>query len=322
MKVIYAATHNAKIKGPTGVGLGNFDGLHIGHMALINTLINKSKFDGLESMIYTFTKHPENILRKKLITPLLTTESKKIQLLNETSLDYLYFEEFDEKFSRMQPEEFVEQVLVDRLNIKLAVAGFDYRFGYKGQGDTELLKKLGEKFGFKTIVIPPVKVDNEIISSTLIREQVMKGNMEKVFKLLGRHYSITGKVESGRRVGSKLGFPTANLHPEVYLILPHDGVYITKTLVDGVLHNSITNIGKNPTFENDGKLRVETHIFNFKDEIYGKDIEVFFISMIRGEKRFSSKDELLEQVNKDISVAKSYFDNGGSYACYFSNVLE
>jgi len=307
MKVIYAEKSSEKIYGPTGVGLGNFDGLHIGHMALVNTLLSESRFYELDSVVYTFSKHPENILRKKLITPLLTTESKKIQLLNETSLDYLYFEEFDERFSRLQPEEFVKNILVDKLNVKLAVAGFDYRFGYKGQGDTELLKAFGEKLGFKVIIIPPVKMDNEVISSTLIRDQVKKGNMEKVFKLLGRHYSVTGKVQNGKQRGSKLGFPTANLHPEVYLILPHDGVYVTKTMIDGTLYNSITNIGRNPTFEEDGQVRVETHVLDFKKDIYGNCIEVFFISKVRGEKRFKNKDELLKQVKKDINVAREYF---------------
>ncbi|MGI6778158.1 MAG: bifunctional riboflavin kinase/FAD synthetase [Acetivibrionales bacterium] len=307
MKVIYAAKTSEKINGYNGVGLGNFDGLHIGHMTLINALLSESRFYGLNSVVYTFSKHPENILRKKLFTPLLTTERKKISLLRETLLDYLYFEEFDERFSRLQPEEFVKGILVDKLNIKLAVAGFDYRFGYKGQGDTEYLKALGGKLGFKVIVIPPIKMCNEIISSTLIREQVKKGNMERAFELLGRHYSITGEVVGGKKIGSKLGFPTANIHPETYLVMPHNGVYITKTMVDGVLYNSVTNIGRNPTFEEVEQVRLETHILDFNKDIYGEDIEVFFVSKIRGEKRFSSKDRLIEQVRKDIGTAREYF---------------
>ena len=160
--------NNDRLKGPTGVGLGNFDGLHIGHMALINTLISESKLNVLKSVVYTFTKHPENILRKKLFTPLLTTVNKKTQLLGETSLDYLYFDEFNEVFSRLKPERFIKDVLVDKLGMKLAVAGFDYRFGYKGTGDTKLLQELGKKYNYKVIIIPPIKVENEIVSSTLI----------------------------------------------------------------------------------------------------------------------------------------------------------
>jgi len=309
MEVIYNSINgDNKIKNAAGVGLGNFDGLHIGHMTLINTLINECKFFGLDSVVYTFKKHPENILRKKLFTPLITTVNKKIQLLSETSLSYLYFDEFNETFSRMKPEKFVKDILVDRLNIRLAVAGFDYRFGYKGSGDVELLKELGEKYNYRVIIIPPVKIDNEVVSSTLIRSNIAKGNMDKVFKLLGRHYSISGKVQNGRRIGNTLGFPTANIQPESYLTIPQKGVYITKTLIDGILYEGITNVGSNPTISEQDFISIETHIFDFDEDIYGKDIEVFFISKVRNEKKFKSKDELVQQVKKDIQAAKNFFD--------------
>lgn len=307
MKVLYGINNNLKIEKPTGVGLGNFDGLHIGHMALVNTLINESRLNGLDSMIYTFTKHPENILRRKLFTPLLTTVNKKIQLLEETSLKYLYFDEFDESFSRIKPENFVKDILINRLGAKLAVAGFDYRFGYKGQGDVNLLKEIGKTFNFRVIIIPPIKIHNEIVSSTKIRESVAKGDMDRVFSLLGRHYSITGEVANGRKQGSKLGFPTANLHTENNLILPHNGVYITHTLMDGQFYPSVTNVGINPTFGDVGKISVETHILNFDRDIYNKNIEVFFISKIRAEKKFRSREELVAQINRDIGIAKEFF---------------
>ncbi len=307
MDVLYGKNNNIKIERPTGVGLGNFDGLHVGHMALVNTLINESRMNGLDSMIYTFTKHPENILRRKLFTPLLTTVNKKIQLLGDTSLAYLYFDEFDENYSRMKPESFVKDILLKRLGAKLAVAGFDYRFGYKGEGDADLLKEMGRAFNFRVIIIPPIKIDNEIVSSTKIRKCVAGGDMEKVFGLLGRHYSITGQVANGRKQGSKLGFPTANLHPEDYLILPHNGVYITRTLLDGQFYPGVTNVGLNPTFGDVGKTSVETHIFNFDRDIYAKDIEVFFLSKIRDEKKFKTGEELADQVRRDIRTAKEFF---------------
>ena len=307
MEVI-SGIEKSDIKAPTGIGLGNFDGLHVGHMALVNTLINESRLNGLDSMIYTFTKHPENILRKKLFTPLLTTCGKKIRLLGETALSYLYFDEFDENYSRMKPESFVRNILVGRLKMRLAVAGFDYRFGYRGEGDANLLRELGRLYNFKVIVIPPIKIDNQTVSSTLIRECVAKGDMENVFKLLGRHYSITGEVKDGRKVGSKIGFPTANLHPEDFLILPHKGVYITKTLMDGKFYPSLTNVGLNPTFGDVERISIETHLLDFSRDIYGKDIEVFFLSKIRNEKKFKSKEELIGQINRDIASAKEFFD--------------
>lgn len=297
------------LKEPTGVGLGNFDGLHIGHMTLINTLIDQCKFDGLKSVVYTFMKHPENILRKKLFTPLLTTVGKKEDLLKQTSLDYLYFDEFDEHYSRMKPESFVKDILVGTLGIKLAVAGYNYRFGYKGQGDVALLEKMGHELGFKVIVISPVQIENEAVSSTRIRSCIAKGEMEKVLTLLGRYYSITGEVSKGRQIGSTLGFPTANIHPEDYLILPQEGVYLTKTLLsaDGELRPSVTNIGKNPTIAESQPVSVETHILDFNDNIYSRDIEVFFISRLRGEKKFKDKEDLMKQMQKDVKRAREYF---------------
>lgn len=312
MEIIYDIHFDKKMDKPIGVGLGNFDGLHIGHMALINTVVSESKLSGLGSMIYTFTKHPENILRKKLFIPLLTTVNKKIELLGETSLHYLFFDAFDEEFSRMKPEVFVKNILVDKLNVKLAVVGFDYRFGYKGQGDVEALKEFGKKFGFKVIVIPPIKIENEVVSSTAIRHNVSKGHMDKVFKLLGRHYSITGEVQTGRRIGNQIGFPTANIHPEDYLILPHDGVYLTRTLLDGKLYNSLTNIGNNPTFEGLDRVSVETHILDFDRDIYGKKIEVYFISKIRGEKKYKDKYELISQIKRDELFAREFFGIDGN----------
>lgn len=313
MKTIFGSENGKLPAGSTAVGLGNFDGLHVGHMALVNTLISEARLNCLESLIYTFTKHPENIIRKKLFTPLLTTVSKKIQILSETALDFVYFDEFDEDYSRMQPENFVREVLLGKLGGKLIVAGFDYRFGYMGQGNVSLLKELGRKYGFKVIIIPPIKINNEIVSSTLIRGHVTKGDMESVFKLLGRHYSITGEVRDGKRIGRRIGFPTANLHPEEYLIMPHAGVYVTKTLYNGEFYNSITNIGINPTFGDVGRVSAETHILNFDRDIYCSSIEVFFMTMLRNEIKFKSGEELAKQIKKDIQTAKEYFEQNGAY---------
>ncbi len=309
MKTIFGNNNDALKLRSTAVGLGSFDGLHVGHMALVNTLISEARLSGLQSVIYTFIKHPENILRKKLFTPLLMTVGKKTQTLNDTALDYLYYDEFDEDYSRMEPEAFVKHVLLQKLGAKLIVTGFNYTFGYMGQGDTELLKKLGKKYNFRVIVIPPIKIDGQVVSSTIIRGLVSKGDMESVFKLLGRHYSITGEVQDGRRVGKRIGFPTANLHPEAYLCIPHNGVYITKTMYNGLFYNSLTNIGINPTFGDVDRTTVETHILHFDKNIYKSDIEVFFLKKIRNEKKFKNADELAEQIRTDTKTAQDYFQS-------------
>lgn len=309
LKVIYgnASESESFANRSTAVGLGNFDGLHVGHMALVNTLISEARIHGLQSVIYTFTKHPENILRKKLFTPLLTTVGKRVQILGETALDTVYFDEFDEEYSRMNPESFVREVLLDKLGARLVVAGFNYRFGYMGHGDVGLLKTMGKRYNFRVIVIPPVKVDDEIVSSSTIREYVNKGEMENVFRLLGRHYSITGEVMDGKRMGRRIGFPTANLHPEEYLILPREGIYITKTLYNGEFYSSLTNIGRNPTFEELAKVSVETHILDFDKDIYRSSIEVFFLSLLRDELKFENAQELSKQILQDVSAANEYF---------------
>jgi len=307
MKVIYGNNEEFNIDFETGVGLGNFDGLHVGHMALVNTLVNESRLNRYKSLLYTFTKHPEHVLNPGNRTPLITNTEKKIQLLNESPLDYLYLEEFNEVYSRTEPEDFIKNILVGKLNARLVVAGYDYKFGHKGKGDVKTLVEYGKKYNLKVIIISPIKVDNIIVSSTKIREYISKGDMEKVFKLLGRHYSITGEVQTGRQMGGKIGCPTANLHPESGLALPQKGVYITKTLLDGDFYPSITNVGKNPTFGNNSDIKVETHIINFDRNIYNRNLEVFFLERLRGEKRYKSPAELTRQIYSDIEAAKKYF---------------
>lgn len=309
MQVIYGDHGNTKVKRDSGVGLGNFDGLHMGHMTLINTLINESKILGIDSVVYTFSKHPENILRKRLNTPIITTINKKIELLQNTKLDYLYFDDFDEALSRMKPEDFIKDILFNKLKVKLAVTGFDYRFGYKGQGNVSLLEEAGKEYGFDVIVIPPVKIDEHIVSSTSIRQSIAKGSIEKANRLLGRHFSISGMVTTGRRVGNTIGFPTANISYHEKIILPHTGVYITKTLVENKIYNSVTSVGINPTFKENLPISIETYILDFNEDIYGKDIEVVFIKRLRNEKDFGSVDELITQIKIDVSDARKYFDS-------------
>jgi len=291
----------------TGVGLGNFDGLHIGHMALINTLISECKLNDLHSVVYTFTRHPETMLRKTLMNKLITTNEQKTKLLESTALDTLYYKEFDEDFSRLSPEEFIKNILIDTLNIRLAVVGFNYKFGYMGKGDVEYLKKSGEKYGFRVIVIPPVKVKSEIVSSTLIREYIKKGKMERVFQLLGRHFSLYGTVVAGRHIGRTLGFPTANIMPHPNMVIPANGVYITKTKYCDKWINSITNVGMAPTLREGGTFSIETHLLDYDEDIYGKDIEICFIHKLRDERKYESIEALKKQVTEDVKKARSFW---------------
>ncbi len=291
-----------------GVGLGKFDGLHRGHMALINTLLSECQLNELHSVVYTFKMHPGHILRKKLFTPLIMTVEHKAHVLERTGIGSLYFQDFDEEFSRMEPEAFVERVLVEKMRVKLVVAGFNYRFGYMGRGDAELLKRMGARLGFNVIVIPPVKVREEIVSSTIIRQYILKGRMEKVFELLGRHFSVPGKVITGKQVGRTLGFPTANMLPERYLVMPAIGVYITRTLYQGKWYNSVTNVGRCPTVKQEHEVTLETHMMGFEGELYGQDIEVFFLKKLRNERKFETREDLIHQIQLDIQKAQLYWN--------------
>ena len=299
MNIIFEPINSiSQIQMQCGIGLGNFDGVHIGHAELINTLVIECKSRGLKSIVYTFDKHPENIIRRKLITPQITTNKKKIDLMYNFEIDYLYFANFDEYFSRLHAEDFVKKILIERFGIKLAVVGHDYRFGYRGTGDVELLIKLGEKYGFEVIVVHPVSFENNVISSTAIRKYLIHGDIKNANNMLGREYSIQGQVIHGRKIATKIGFPTTNLIPEKYLVIPRSSVYLTKTLVNGTLYKSITNVGKNPTFNLD-KISVETYIINFEMDLYNQMIEVFFHKWIRGERRFKGIEELKSQLKKD-----------------------
>lgn len=307
MKVIYGKT-GEHIKTPSVTGLGNFDGFHIGHMTLVNTIINQAKVSNSTSVVYTFEKHPENIMRKKLFTPLIITNNQKIKLLDKTGLDAVFFDEFTEELSRLKPDEFVKNVLLEKLNVKHVVAGYNYKFGYKAQGNVKDLMELGEKYGFGVTIIPPVKSGGVTVSSTNIRKNIIQGNIHKVFNLLGRHFSITGKVQTGKRIGKILGVPTANIYPEPYLVLPLNGVYITVTLLRGKLYRSITNVGVNPTVSDENEKVMETHILNFDEDIYNEYIEVYFLDNLRKEIKFKDIEELAIQLSEDIKVATNYFN--------------
>jgi len=297
-------------KSKTGVGLGSFDGLHIGHMALINTLVSECRLNGLDSVVFTFKNHPESMLSKNAVSPLITLNDHKTRLLESTGLDYLCYQEFDEAFSKLEPDEFIKEVLLNKLNARLIVVGFNYRFGHKGRGDAEYLKKRGEEWGFRVIVVPPLSVDNEVVSSTLIRKYIMEGKIDRVFQLLGRHFSLSGKVVSGKRIGRTLGFPTANITAHPDMVVPANGVYITKTRVNGNWLNGVTNVGNAPTIRNENLFSIETHLldWDFDEELYGTPIEVCFITKLRGERKFENVEALKKQVEEDIQKARLYWD--------------
>lgn len=294
-----AINKDIKIHGNTAVALGNFDGIHIGHQVLIETVVKKSKVNGLIPSVFTFNNHTSKFLKENSVGRLLS-KNRKIAILEDLDIELLYMVDFNEEIRHLSPEDFVRKILVDRLNTRLVVVGFNFRFGYKGIGDTNALVELGKQFGFDVIVIEQVIISDEVVSSSLIRQLITNGNIKKANKMLGREFIIEGKVIQGKSIGKTLGFPTANLELRCNYITPKFGVYKTYTYYMGKKYSSITNVGYNPTF-GDNHITIETHILNFNGDLYNKDIKVEFEMFIREEMKFNSKEDLILQINKDIS---------------------
>lgn len=290
----------------TAVALGNFDGIHIGHQYLLKDNIVKAKSKNLKPSVLIFKNHTKTILKKgkESKVDILTSYDEKIQILKELGIEVVYVMDFNEDIMKLSPELFINDILLERLNAKLITVGFDYRFGYKAQGDSNYLKESGKINGFDVNIIEPIYVEGEVVSSTTIRNLILNGNIEKVNKFLGRNYSIRGTVISGSSRGRKLGFPTANIELKDRYVIPKTGVYKTFTYVDNGRLLSLTNIGFNPTFD-EKELKIETYILNFDKNIYGSTIKVEFLEFIRDDVKFNTSEELKEQMNKDLLYIKN-----------------
>lgn len=282
----------------TIIALGDFDGIHMGHRALIEKTIAMSKKHKWASMIFTFKNHPLSTINSELAPKLLMTNNDKLTLLKEYGLDIVNMVNFDVEFMKLSPEDYI-QSLVRCYKVAGLVIGFNHRFGYKNLGDSDLLKKMSKDLNFELYIVPPVKYKGETVSSSKIRNLLNEdGDIEKANKMLTRPYSITGNIIRGKQLGRKLGFPTINLDYCSDILLPRGGVYYTYVEYKGILYKGITNVGYNPTVE-DHKLGVETHIVDFNQELYNENIRISFIKRVRDEKKFNSLTELSEQLKKD-----------------------
>lgn len=289
------------------LALGFFDGVHLGHQKVINTAVETAKEKGLKCGVMTFFPHPSVVLKRnvdevKYITPL----EEKIRIIGELNVDYLFVVEFSETFADLLPQEFVDDYIIG-LNAVHVVAGFDYTYGKMGKGTMETLTFHSRNF-FDYTVVPKLTNGTEKISSTLIRSCIRSGQFERLPSLLGRFYTTKGVVVHGDKRGRTIGFPTANTAIDESYILPPVGVYTVRSFVDGQWYEGICNVGYKPTFKDDKKLSVEVHIFDFNKDIYGREIIVEWHHSIRPEKKFSSVDALIAQLEADKAQALRYFE--------------
>lgn len=279
--------------------IGTFDGVHIGHNKILTKLVEESKKNNLSSLIMTFFPHPRMVLQKSQEIKMIDTIDEKIYLFEKTGVDNLIIQPFDENFSKIRAKEFVEEILVKKLKIKHIIIGYDHRFGKDREASVDDLKKFGLNYMFTVEEIAAQEIHSIAISSTKIRNAILKGEIKKCNEYLGRNFMLTGEVVHGDGLGKKINFPTANIEiPETYKIIPKNGVYLVRAIINSERYFGMMNIGVRPTIGGE-KKSLEIHFFNFKDNIYNKTISVEIICKIRDEEKFSSIDELKIQLKKD-----------------------
>lgn len=296
----------------TAVALGKFDGIHQGHMLLIEQVLKLQK-QGYMGVVFTFDMRENHVFDVSNMKTIYTSE-EKAQVVSDTGVDVLVEYPFDDAFAATEPEAFIRDILVGMMRAGYVVVGSDYRFGRDRKGDVETLKSHAEEYGYKVIVIDKLEQDDEVVSSTVIRRNISEGDVRAVIPMLGRPYSMTGEVVSGKQLGRTIGIPTANMLPQDHKLYPPAGVYASRIkIVKGEhadhedpfrMYMGITNIGDNPTVNDNGNITIETNIFDFDRDIYGNIIKVELIQKIRGEKKFAGIEELKKQMSNDIDAAK------------------
>lgn len=280
------------------LALGNFDGLHKAHMAIINSCKSYAEKNGMKCGVLLFDRHTSSVFGKKV--KLLTTMEEKLEILENFGVDFVHIMTFDEKTAATGAAEFIEQIL-SRFNVAAFFAGYDYTFGRAAEADTRFLAELGEKYGFEAVVSPCMTEENRVISSSYIRELLDAGYAEDAAKFLGRNYILRGEVVHGFGNGKKSLFPTANIAAAEDKFLPGDGVYAGLAHIGNRVCRTAVNVGKNPTF-NAKRRTVEAYILDFDGELYGKSIEIEFVKRLRPDKKFEGAEELKEQIKKDIDA--------------------
>jgi riboflavin kinase / FMN adenylyltransferase len=305
MEILRSIPELERLPGPLFLAIGVFDGVHRGHQAVISTSAEHARGANGTPVVVTFDPHPEKVLRPERAPHLLTATQHKIALIRELGVENLLIIHFDKEFAGTEPEHFVDALVNHSNPLREICVGHEWSFGKNRRGNLDLLKKLGGKFNFDVVGIPPVKIKDAVVSSTAIRQAIEKGDFARATEMLGREYTILGTVIHGDSVGKKIGFPTANLsaHNEQF---PPNGVYAAVARLTDGMHRGVINLGVRPTISDGKSERVlEIHLFDFDRDIYGRDVEVRFLKFLRPEKKFDNLDALVQQIRRDVEQARA-----------------
>ncbi len=291
------------------VTVGVFDGVHKGHLEILNRLITSAAEKQCESAVITFEPHPRLLLGNASEVRLLQSLDEKIERFREAGIDILLVIPFDTAFSALTPSDFIQNILVDKFKVSKVIMGYDHFFGRDRMGDFTLLEEMGAQYDFTVEQVEPVEHCHQVVSSSAIREALSEGNISRANCMLGYKYSVRGRVVRGNQIGKLIGFPTANIQPyEKHKLIPALGVYASQIKWNGNLYTGMSNIGIRPTIDAN-RLTVEVNIFNFNEEIYSEAISLFFLERIRDEKRFGGLEQLKEQLLRDQSEVARIFEN-------------
>jgi riboflavin kinase/FMN adenylyltransferase len=304
MEILRSIAELESLRGPLFLAIGVFDGVHLGHQAVISAATSHARAADGTPVVMTFDPHPLKVLRPQHAPHLLTATQHKIALIRDLGVEHLLVINFDRKFAATSPEEFVEELVMHSRPLREICVGHEWSFGKDRRGNLDLLKRLGVQFDFSVVGVPPVLANGEVVSSTAIRQAVEKGDLAKAAEMLGREYTILGTVTHGDNLGKKIGFPTANLsaHSEQF---PPNGVYFADARVNGILYYGVINLGYRPTVSSGKSERVlEIHMLDFDRDIYGEDVEVRFMRHLRPERKFESLESLAQQIELDVRRAR------------------
>ncbi len=307
---LFHGTDNAEIARPTVLTLGVFDGLHLGHQLIMQTVVERARCSGAVPTVITFDPHPRAVLHPASAPPLLQTFDQKIEGFGVMGIEQSIVVRFTKQFAQISAEQFLRDVVRERLQAREVYLGCGFAFGRHREGNIQLLREASERLGFDADEVPEVRLRGQRISSSRIRELLSEGRVNLARRMLGRPYGVEGRVVRGYERGRTIGFPTANLQPQ-NRVIPRRGVYVTATLIEGNWRRSVTNVGTRPTFENEAEPSIETYVMDWSGDLYGDVVRVRFLRRLRAEQKFNSVDELKRRIKADVERAASYFRRGG-----------